>query len=577
MVRNPGRWSARTLAAGLCAALALVASARCAAPAAPVAAEADAGAVRISDAAGLRAIADDPGGRYVLAADIDLGGAPWTPIDFHGVLDGAGHAVYNVVIRGVGPMLAATIDGNHIAYPTACAGLFAHTEKAAIRDLALLGVDLDVVSDGHVFVGGLVGVADDTAIAGCRIEGRIRVASPAKMLGAGGLVGFGTGSISDCAADVETVLVDTDRTEKSEAFLGGLLACGSADLLRCDVKARGYTTVSGYMHTGGIVGMFHESVHGTSAVLRLQDCRVSAEEWYSEENTVHRDYCRALYGEIPTSDDRSVSGNQVVSFARHLSTDYGTPLLPEKDAHPVYRDVVALPGCTTFGFTTHTCETCGYAFRDAYTAPEHTPGDWTTVREPTYAAPGLRRVLCVVDGAVLEEEEIPRLVFRTEVGLEADGSLALSSLLPEGAPTGDPAWSASDAACVSVDADGTAHGLAPGVATVSAADADGVAFAVFTVVVADRRAISIAFRATFDPASLLPDGMPEAGLAWASSDPGVASVGEDGIVRCGSLGAAVLSATTDGGRVVAEYALAVRYAWWQWIVVVLLFGWIWYA
>lgn len=51
---------------------------------------------------GLAAMADDLAGSYALGADIDLGGAEWTPIGdgsapFTGSLRGNGHAIRNLV------------------------------------------------------------------------------------------------------------------------------------------------------------------------------------------------------------------------------------------------------------------------------------------------------------------------------------------------------------------------------------------------------------------------------------------------------------------------------------------------
>ena len=43
--------------------------------------------VEIRDAEGLRAMANDPTGSYVLAANINMAGEDWTPIAFSGTLD----------------------------------------------------------------------------------------------------------------------------------------------------------------------------------------------------------------------------------------------------------------------------------------------------------------------------------------------------------------------------------------------------------------------------------------------------------------------------------------------------------
>ena len=75
----------------------------------------------------LAAVADDLAGSYALGADIDLGGADWTPIGnnsapFTGSLHGNGHAIRNLVCtnslsgsdyRGLfGCVSNATIEGD---------------------------------------------------------------------------------------------------------------------------------------------------------------------------------------------------------------------------------------------------------------------------------------------------------------------------------------------------------------------------------------------------------------------------------------------------------------------------------
>ncbi len=435
----------------------------------------------IYDETGLRAISQDPGGSYELMADIDLKDALWQPLEFSGILDGNGHTVFNVKIRETNPAHHTTIDGNHIHYDTLSAGLFSYASGATIRNLHLLNVDVRIAVDDHVFAAGLVGIADDTAISGCSVEGRIYVTTPRKMFGAGGLVGFGSGTIADCSTDVLTVIVDTNPAERSEAFQGGLLACGQSDIDRCTVKTTGYASLTGYMHTGGIVGMFHKSIHDDPTVHHILDCTVSATEYYYEDNPDPRRYCYPIYGEVPTSDTRLIARNAVLSFDKHQSPIVGIVLQPEKDAAPVYTSVVTPPTCTAFGYTTYTCSVCGYSYADDFTAPAHRPGPWTTVQEATYAAPGLAAVFCTVDGVLLQEEVLPQKTYETSLDLTYRSTRSLAALLPDGAPTAGIVWASTDERVVTVDADGNLRCVGPGAATVTASAPDGVVFATFGV------------------------------------------------------------------------------------------------
>lgn len=68
-------------------------------------------------------------------------------------------------------------------------------------------------------------------------------------------------------------------------------------------------------------------------------------------------------------------------------------------------------------------------------------------------------------------------------------------------------------------------------------------------------------------------------VAYVSSNPSVASVDANGKVSTGKTGSATITVTvTDeyGNTVKDTCEVKVSYNWWQWIIVIVLFGWIWY-
>ena len=87
-------------------------------------------------------------GRYFqLANDIDLGGRDWTPIgtsqnSFRGILDGAGHTIYNAKI-----IVASLPDQTYEAY-----GIFSSLgggdTRAIIRNLELSNINVDIAANG---------------------------------------------------------------------------------------------------------------------------------------------------------------------------------------------------------------------------------------------------------------------------------------------------------------------------------------------------------------------------------------------------------------------------------------------
>ena len=77
----------------------------------------------------------------------------------------------------------------------------------------------------------------------------------------------------------------------------------------------------------------------------------------------------------------------------------------------------------------------------------------------------------------------------------------------------------------------------------------------------------------FNFTSELPE---DAKIIWKSSNPKVITVDENGNLKTLKRGTAVVSATIDGTEKTVSCTVTVKYAWWQWILIIVLFGWIWY-
>ena len=76
--------------------------------------------------------------------------------------------------------------------------------------------------------------------------------------------------------------------------------------------------------------------------------------------------------------------------------------------------------------------------------------------------------------------------------------------------------------------------------------------------------------------TIIPHNATNKNIIWSTSDKNVATVDENGKVTAVGKGTAVITATTEDGGFTAECEVTVKYSWWQWIIVILLFGWIWY-
>ena len=181
--------------------------------------------IEISTAEELAAINDNLSGNYVLTADIDLGGAEWTPIGayapsgeseeeqeipaaetaFTGTFDGQGHTISNLVIN----------------QPEAWAqGLFGCVANAKVGNFTLENAAVDAQLMGADVVGyAYCSEVHDVWLWGGKVTAHTGEMSAVGMYG--GIVGAGMGSkIENCTARADIVL--PDGTANAGIVGGGL-------------------------------------------------------------------------------------------------------------------------------------------------------------------------------------------------------------------------------------------------------------------------------------------------------------------------------------------------------------------
>ena len=360
-------------------------------------------AVEISDVQGLLAIADAPEGSYRLTADIDMGALDWAPIVFKGSLDGAGHTLYNLHVTKTGNDTRVTKDGNLKVYETELAGLFSAVEKASIKNLNLVGAEVSVESDNNCFAAILTGYTDDSTFTNCTVQGRVHMINHRINAGVAGLAGFGWGIFDECGADVELVFEDRYRDGHCEQFMGGVLSCGMATIRNCSVTIDGYDSCHGYVHNGGVVGMYYHCGLKYSEKDVIGN-RVQGQINFFEHNKDRRAYCSAIIGER-LSGCRIYQDNKG-NFKRNETMNYSKVLLPETCEEPHYTEEVTPPDCTHWGYTVHTCEGCGYHWTDTYTPPQHVPGEWEATDRLSETGGKMEQRICTVCGEVAEKREI---------------------------------------------------------------------------------------------------------------------------------------------------------------------------
>ncbi len=352
-------------------------------------------------------IGENPSGSYLLMNDLDMTGVKWPSLDFSGTFDGNGHAILNLTLSQPGPSKPESYDGNLKSYETNYIGLFATVHNAEVRNLNLLNVRGVVVSDEPIFLAGLAGYFHESTISNCTVSGTLELRAHDRMFGIGGVAGFGgIGLIENCTVDVTLICTDTDAETKDEQFLGGVYATGFVDVKNCVVTIQGFASEHGYAHNGGIVGMFMQQPYGRKITGRLNDNKVYCKITFFEDNRDRRAYCRPIAGEILAFSYSD--GKNKYEFERDERKEYDVELRPEMCENPVYAETVTEPGCDSYGYTTYTCESCGYTYTDKYTLFSHTVSDWTEVKPATEESEGLLEGKCDLCG-ISQQKSVPKL------------------------------------------------------------------------------------------------------------------------------------------------------------------------
>ncbi len=307
-------------------------------------------------------------GSFRLVSDVDLSDSPWTPIPFFGTLDGNGHTIYNMTVSEADPEMVTTHDGNRKGYQTLTAGLFSKLARASVSNLTLLGGLVHLETESCCYGALLAGSIEKSEIRNCTVSGRVYLNTGAPVCGVGGISGYGSGIITDCSADVELVVIDLNPDQKCEQFLGGITANGYPDIESCTVDIRGYASVRGYVHCGGLVGMHYIPNKKLEHRGYVRYNTIQGFIRFFEDNDIRRAYCKAAVGE-KSNDQVVIAKNEEAGFARDEVFVYTSPLLPETCAVPDLEERTVSPSKGSFGYTLHICRVCGASYRDAYTPP----------------------------------------------------------------------------------------------------------------------------------------------------------------------------------------------------------------
>ncbi len=357
--------------------------------------------ISIYDYDDLLGIADNPGGYYRLENDIDCSGNIWEPVDFSGVFDGNNHALLNLKITNCSNGVRTTYDGNMIAYDTRFSGFFGILENAAVNNLIIKGIDVEVTSDFDCFVGTLAGYSFGSSIDECVVEGTASLTVSAKMMGVGGIVGYGgNGYINNSVADVTLICIDTDAANRDEQFMAGAYAAGFLDLDNDNITIDGYDSDHGYVHDGGLVGMYILYGDYMDYEGYITNSRSDGMITFFEDNTDRRAYCSEYIGEVMNWTYEW--GGCSSGFVRNEVYDYSNNLLPHCCSGDDYSATVVQSTDSEYGYTLYTCNECGtYSYKADYTPLAHSVSEWSTVNEATNESAGLECGICDTCGTTV--------------------------------------------------------------------------------------------------------------------------------------------------------------------------------
>lgn len=362
-----------------------------------VCAEGEATPIRTADE--MLKIAENPSGNYILTDDIQMKDIDWKPIDFSGTFDGNGHAILNLSVKETSDSVRTTYDGNYKVYDTYSAGLFGVLENATVKNLTILGEKVEVQKDAPCFAAPIAGFSEGSNIENCYIDAYVRLDANSKMFGVGGIVGYGgNGAILDTETHVTLVCIDHDKENRDEQFMGGAYGAGYIDVNRCKIYIDGYDSDHGYVHDGGLVGMYILYPLGLEYAGYINNTRVEGMITFFEDNTDRRAYCKDFMGEVMNWTYEYVGNSS--DFKPNETKDYSTDLLPHYCTGENYSKGIVESSCEDFGYTAYTCNDCGtYSYKADYTLKNHTADDGEIIVEAEKDKNGLKKGVCQNCGA----------------------------------------------------------------------------------------------------------------------------------------------------------------------------------
>lgn len=203
-------------------------------------------------------------GTYVLKANIDLGGAEWTPVGtakhpFAGTFDGGAFTVSNFKIT-----VAPTVSEGDVslAFKYAYSGFFGVTENATVKDVTFDAVTINTVltaDNVFLYAGTVAGYSVNTSFSNITVtNSSLTSQSKEYITCVGGLVGYmQKGSLTKCNLNVTV----SAKESLADATAGGLVGQTSETEITACSSNGAVSSIAKYgkSYAGGLVGLCSSS------------------------------------------------------------------------------------------------------------------------------------------------------------------------------------------------------------------------------------------------------------------------------------------------------------------------------
>lgn len=514
----------------------------------------------------LYGINDNPEGNYILMNDIDLtqetspGGSwdtgnGWTPLkSFSGTFDGNGYRIIGMHIYG--NALDASDD----------IGLFSKLENGGtVRNLGMADCDIDVTArnpygDYASFsVGGIAGSAGNghSIISNCYVSGTVKAESSRNhdKISIGGIIGLSSGIVRDCYNMADISAPDAERVG-GVAGTGGVTGCYNIGKISTTSNAEYAGPVVGF----NVSGSFSETSTGNYYLAGT----FSAGGNDSGSNYVGKALTDAQMKRANSFTGFKFNGQLKIWMVDGLSA-YPYPQLCSCPQVRVEKlEMTKLPDKLTYSqgdVLDLSGAVLSITYEDGVTTSTGINSDMVSGIDMDKA--GMQEAVVTYLNAestfdiTVEEMKASGIsLSKKKCSLVRNKKIQLNAVItPSNATDKSVQWTSDDEVVATVTNQGIVRGVNAGTARITAVTGNGLSASCVVTVTVPAKSIVLnktiltmkkgsrkKLKATLNPLDSTDK------IEWSSSDPGIASVNSNGIVKAKKKGYATIMAKTSSGK-----------------------------